>query len=62
MLTIARAVETLPAGQKSVLHAVYTAGAGTVSAAARGLGIAPGRAYRLHKLGITALRARFRAA
>jgi RNA polymerase sporulation-specific sigma factor len=59
--TITQAVETLPASQQRVLQAVYL-GAGTVSAAARGLGMAPGRAYRLHKLGIKSLQAMFAAA
>jgi RNA polymerase sigma factor (sigma-70 family) len=60
--TLARAVRALPGATERVIRAVYDEGErGTVSAAARRLGISPSRAYRLHKSGVNALRAQFAA-
>jgi RNA polymerase sigma factor (sigma-70 family) len=54
--SITRALAALPAAEKGVLQLVYSAAAPTIRAAAAQLGIPAGRAYRLRREGIAALR------
>jgi RNA polymerase sigma factor (sigma-70 family) len=55
-LTLARAVRALPAPAQRLFRVVYEGERLTVRAAAARLGIPAGRAYRLHKSGVAALR------
>jgi RNA polymerase sigma factor (sigma-70 family) len=60
-LTLARAVSALPAPAQRLFSVVYEGERLTVRAAAARLGIPAGRAYRLHKSGVAALRELFTA-